>query len=119
MNFNPDPSKPVQEIIFLRKLQKVNHNPVYFDHNYVQQVPSQKDLRMYLDTKSNFQEHLNNVLSKANKTIGLLRMLQDFLPRQSLITVYKSFIITEILITTKLIMTPSIKKCCRYNVTLH
>ena len=31
---------------------------------------------MYLDTKLNFQEHLNNVLSTLNKTIGLLRKLQ-------------------------------------------
>ena len=47
-----------------------------FNHNSVKQVPSQKHLGMYLDAKLNFQEHLNNVLSKVNKTIGLLRKLQ-------------------------------------------
>ena len=47
---------------------------------------------MYPDTKLNFREHLNNVLSKANKTIGLLQKLQAFLPRQFLVTVYKAFI---------------------------
>ena len=47
---------------------------------------------MYLDTKLNFQEHLNNVLTKVKKTIGLLRKLQAFSPRQSLVTVYKAFI---------------------------
>ena len=47
---------------------------------------------MYLDTKLNFQEHLNNVLSKLKETIGLLRKLQALLPRQSLVTVYKAFI---------------------------
>ena len=92
MNFNPDPSKQAQEVIFSRKLQKTNHNQVYFNHNSVKQVPSQKHLGMYLDTKLNFQEHLNNVLSKVNKTIGLFRKLQAFLPRQSLVTVYKAFI---------------------------
>ena len=40
----------------------------------------------------NFQEQLNNVLSKVNKTIGLLHKLQSFLPCQSLVTVYKAFI---------------------------
>ena len=92
MNFNPDPSKQAQEVIFSRKLQKTNHNQVYFNHNSVKQVPSQKHIGMYLNTKLNFQEHLNNVLSKVNKTIGLLRKLQTFLPRQSLVTVYKAFI---------------------------
>ena len=92
MNFNLDPSKQVQEVIFSRNLLKRNHNQVYFNHNSVKQIPSQKHLGMYLDTKLNFQEHLNNALSKENKTIGLLRKLQGFLLRQSLVTVYKAFL---------------------------
>ena len=85
MNFNPDPSKQAQEVIFSRKLQKTNHNPVYFNHNSFQQVPSQKHLEMHLGIKLNFQEHLNNIVSKVNKTIGLLYKLQAFLPRQFLV----------------------------------
>ena len=92
MNFNPGPCKQAQEFIFSIKLQKTNHNQVFFNHNSLKQVPSQKHLGMYLYTKFNFQEHLNKVLSKVNKTIGLLRKLQAFLPRQSLVTVYKAFI---------------------------
>ena len=37
--------------------------------------------------KLNFQKHLNNILSKVNKTIGLQRKLQAFLPRHSLVRV--------------------------------
>ena len=92
MNFNPNPSKQAEEVTFTIKLQRINHNAVYFSHKSVQQVPSQKHLGMYLDTKLNFQEHLNTVLSKVNKTIRLLRKLQAFLPRQSLVTVCKAFI---------------------------
>ena len=47
---------------------------------------------MILDTKLNFQEHLKNILNKVNKTIGLLRKLQNILPRGLLLTIYKSFI---------------------------
>ena len=39
INFNPDPSKQAQEVIFSRKLQKTNHNQVYFNHNSAKQVP--------------------------------------------------------------------------------
>ena len=74
MNFNTDLSKQAQ-VIFSRKLQETNHNQVYFNHNSFKQVPFQKHLKMYLDTKLNFQEHLNNVLRKVNKIIGLLRKL--------------------------------------------
>ena len=92
MNFNHDPDKQAQEVTFTRKLQKTNHNQDYFNHNSVKQVHYQKHFGMCLDAKLNFQEHLNNVLSKVNKTIGLLRKLEAFLPRQSLVTVYKAFI---------------------------
>ena len=88
ISFNPDPSKQAQEIVFSRKLQNRNYNSVYFNHNSVQQVLSQKLLGMYVDTILNFQEHLNNALSKTNKTIGLF----DFFPRQSLVQVYKAFV---------------------------
>ena len=74
--------------------------------------------------KLNFQKHLNNILSKVNKTTGLQRKLQAFLPPQSLVRVYKAFIrlrldYGDILFTTKLVMNPFIKKWSHYNITLH
>ena len=75
MNFNPDSSK--QEVMFSRKLQKTNHNRIYFNHSSAKQVPSQKHLGMYRDIKLNFQEHLKNVLSKVNKTVGLSPIFSD------------------------------------------
>ena len=47
---------------------------------------------MVLDTKLDFNVHIKNVQSKINKTIELLRKLQNILPRESLITIYKTFI---------------------------
>ena len=47
---------------------------------------------MILDTKLDISLHLKNVQNKVNKTIGLLRKLQDTLPRTSLITIFKLFI---------------------------
>ena len=47
---------------------------------------------MFLDSKLNFKEHMQNVLNKVSKTTGLLCKLQKILPRPSLITIYKSFI---------------------------
>ena len=75
-----------------RKLQKTNHNPVYFDQNSVQKLSCQKRLGIYVDTKLNFQEHLKTLLSKLNRTIRLVYKLLAFLPCQSLATVDKEFI---------------------------
>ena len=91
MSFNPDPSKQAQEVLFSRKIQKTCHPSIYFNNKSVKQVPSQKHLGLILDKKLNFQEHFVNILNKVNETIGLLRKLQSILPREPLITIYKSF----------------------------
>ena len=45
-----------------------------------------------MDNKLNFREHLKNISNKVNKTIELLRNLQNILPREPLLTIYKSFV---------------------------
>ena len=62
MSFNPDPSKQAQEVIFSGKIQKTCHPSIYFNNKSVKQVPSQKHLGLILDNKSNFQEHLKNMI---------------------------------------------------------
>ena len=47
---------------------------------------------MILDFSLSFDGHLISVQSKTNKTIGLLCKLQNTLPRQALITIYKAFV---------------------------
>ena len=93
MSFNSDPSNQGQEVIFSRKLQKNSHPPsIYFNNNSKEQVSSQKHLAMILDATLNFQEQIKNLLTKVNKTIGLLQKLQNILPRESLLTIFKSFV---------------------------
>ena len=92
MRFNPDPKKQAQEGIFSRKINKIDHSPLYFNENLVKSSSTQKHLGMILDTKLDFSLHLKNVQNKVNKTIGLLRKLRDTLPKTSLITIFKSFV---------------------------
>ena len=93
MNFNPDLTKQAQKLTFSRKVQMINHPPLFFNQNVVPQTSLQQHLGMYLDSKLNFGEHLKkNIFQKANKTIGLFRKLQTLFPRTPLITIYKSFI---------------------------
>ena len=92
MSFNPDPSKQAQEVIFSRKLQKSVYPSLHFNNIAVAQSTTQKHLGMLLDVKLDFQEHLKNIYSKVNKTIGLLPELHNTLPRLPLLTIYKSFI---------------------------
>ena len=38
MNFNPDPTKQAQKLIFSRKIQTTNHLPLFFNENFVPQT---------------------------------------------------------------------------------
>ena len=75
MSFNPDIFMQAQEIIFSRKRSVSSHSPLTFNNIPVVQTNSQKRLGMQLDKKLNFEEHLEKVESKVNKTIGIIRKL--------------------------------------------
>ena len=63
-----------------------------FNNVNVSQCKSQKHLGIILDSKLIFEDHYKTVLSKTKRTMGLLCKLQNLLPREALITVYKAFV---------------------------
>ena len=87
MSFNPDPSKQAQEVIFSRKLKNVSRPPLVFNNANFSSCKSQKHLGILSDAKLTFEEHRKIMLSKTNRTIGLLRKLQSLLVRAALITI--------------------------------
>ena len=68
MSFNPDPSKQAQKVIFSRKSKRSTHTLLVFNNNNASQTCSQKHLCVILNFKLTFEEHLNNVLAKVNKS---------------------------------------------------
>ena len=59
-------------------------------------MSSQKHLGLNLDEKLNFNLHLKTILDKVTRGIGILRKLRFHIPRHSLITIYKSFIRSQL-----------------------
>ena len=76
MNFNPDPTKQAQEVIFSRKTIKLPQPSLAFSNAEVTQSIYQKHLGIILDSKLSFENYLTMGATKINKTIGLLRKLQ-------------------------------------------
>ena len=91
MSFNPDRSKQA-EVIFSRKTSIQSHPVLTFDNSPVIKTTHHKHLGLILDEKLNFKEHLKEKMSKTYKGIAVLRKLQNIIPRNSLLTIYKSFI---------------------------
>ena len=96
MNFNLDPSKKTQEVIFSDKSKRPTHPPLLFSNNNVSQTFSQKQLGVILDFKLTFEDYFNNVLAKVNKAADLLRKLRKLLLRTTPITINNAFIRTHL-----------------------
>ena len=76
MSFNPDPTKPAQEVIFIKKLKTVPHPSITFNRNPLSLCAAHKHLELILDSKLTFNEHIEHSFSKVNKPIRLLRTMQ-------------------------------------------
>ena len=92
MLFNPDPKKPVQELLFSRKNQIQNHPTISLNNIQVERTNFQKHLGLILDEKLNFKQHVDSAISKVNKGISVIKKPRHTLPRKSLITIYKVFL---------------------------
>ena len=92
MLFNPDPSKPAQEVLFLRKKKTQSHPEISLNYIPVERSSYQKHLGLILGEKLNFKQNIDNTISKINKCIAVVKKLRYRLPRKSLITIYKTFL---------------------------
>ena len=86
MLFNPDHSKPAQEVLFSRKRQVQTHPVLIMSNIQVERLPYRKHLDIILDNKLDFKQHIDNTISKG---ISIIRKLGHSLPLKSLVTIYK------------------------------
>ena len=83
MLFNPDPNKQALEGHFSQKRDRENYPSLTFNSDKVQSVPCQNHLGLILDSKLDFNEHINNKISKCNKMIGVMKKLSSTLSRKT------------------------------------
>ena len=93
---NSEPSKQTQEVMFTRKLPKIDYPPLYFNGSSVKEICNLKHLEIFLEFKSDFQEHCKSLLTKVNKEVALLSKFQNVFPRFALRTIYKCFVRTHL-----------------------
>ena len=98
MQFNSDPNKRPNKVIFSRKSNSnsLPYPPVKFNENNITKCSYQKHLGIVLDSKLNFNTHIDQKIKKCNKLIGLMKRLSVNLPRSALFTIYKSFIMPHL-----------------------
>ena len=90
MFFNPDLNKQAAEVIFSHKKNPAVQPAVFFNNSPVVSVYSQKHLGLIPDMRLNFDNHLREKVSKANRGIGLIKRLYNNLPCKALVSIYKA-----------------------------
>ena len=92
MSFNPDPTKQAKEVIFSAKRQKQQHPPLIFNDHQIVADSSHKHLGLILDEKLTFAEHVKEAILKAKRSIGIIRFLSRYVPRNVLDQMYKLYV---------------------------
>ena len=92
MEFNPDPSKQANEVLFSCKKSSPNHPPLIFNRNVVAKSKDQKHLGLILDSRLSFIKHINEKITKAKKVIGVIKHLSNYLPLKTLDQMYKALV---------------------------
>ena len=84
MQFNLDPNKQPNEVIFSRKTSNSSHPPVAFNNNDIKKYLNDKHLGTVLDSKLDFKFHVDQKFKKRNKLIGLIKKLLVNVPKEGL-----------------------------------
>ena len=70
--FNPDPSKQAIKICLSHKRDNKNFLSLMLNNTKVKLATSQKHLGLILDSKRDFNEHIDSKMNKCNKIIGII-----------------------------------------------
>ena len=85
---NPDKTESL--LIILK--HNINPSPLFLDNHQLKMVDSHKHLGITFNSTLSWNDHVDNIASKANRKIFVMAKLKILLDRKTLLTMYTSFI---------------------------
>jgi len=92
MLFNPDITKQAVEVVFSNKRSPTTFEPLTFNNIPVKVVTETTHLGMILDSKLNFEHHLEKKIGKANMGLGAMQQLKKWVSHNTLEVIYKLYV---------------------------
>ena len=92
MLFNPDITKQAVEVVFSNKRKKSFVYPLTFNGIDVKKVEETIHLGLILDSKLNFEHHLQDKLAKARSGLGLMKQLKKWVSHKVSENIYKLYV---------------------------
>ena len=96
LEFNPDPMKQTNEVLFYCKKSIPYHRRLTFNRSVVTKVNEQTHLGLVLNSDLSFGKHLNEKIIKAKKNLGIIKHLSSLLPLNSLDQMYKALVCSHL-----------------------
>ena len=90
IQFNSDSNKQAQEVYFSKKINNVS--PLSFNNTKVVTCSSQKHSGLMLGQQPNFNDDIQSKMTNYYKMIDTIKRLSVNIPRDALLSIYKSFI---------------------------
>ena len=66
--------------------------PVNGEQTEINQVPEQNDLRVIIDDKLKFVPHIQAMVKKANRNLGIIKRTFSYLDKTIFLNLYKSIV---------------------------
>ena len=88
VTFNPDKT----ESLLITLKHNTNPSPLFLNNHQLKIVDSHKHLGITFNSTLSWNDHIDNIVSKANRKIFVMAKLKNLLDRKTLLTMYTSFI---------------------------
>ena len=76
--------------------QKVNIDTLHINDELIKRSNSIKFLGVYIDEEMKWKSHVNNVLNKISKNIGVINRLKEFIPKNILLSLYNTLVLPHL-----------------------
>lgn len=89
-------AKKCKYIVFSKNSSTHNHH-YYMDNECLERVNKMRDLGVIVDEGWTFDEHINNVVAKASKTLGFIkRTTEEFNNLNTIVYLFKSLVLPQL-----------------------
>ena len=92
MSFNPNLDKQAVEVIFSNKRTPSNFDTLFFAGIPVKKASETKHIGMLLDSKLNFEKHVEDKLAKTNQGLGMMKHIKKWVSSKTLEQIYKLYV---------------------------
>ena len=92
MQFNPDKNKQATQAIFSHRKSKPIHPPLIFNGSEAVTLDEHKYLGFFFYSRLSFLRHIKEIIIKARRGVGIIRLMSKYVSRDVLDQMYKLYV---------------------------